>query len=96
MMSRSDVRKGAQRYDAGRPFVIGLTGSVASGKSTVANLLRDHGAAIIDADQVYRSLLAPGSALRQRLVDRFGRAIVGTDNAIDRARLGRIVFQDPE
>ena len=78
------------------PFVIGLTGPIASGKSTVAELLRRRGAEVIDADLVYRSLLQPGSDLWRQVVDRFGPAIVGSDGQIDRAALGGIVFTDPE
>lgn len=77
------------------PFVIGLTGPIASGKSTVAELLRQRGAEIIDADGVYRSLLHPGSELWRQVVERFGPAIVGSDGEIDRAALGRVVFADP-
>src|SRR5688572_16559841 len=77
------------------PLVIGLTGPIASGKSTVAELLRQRGAEIIDADRVYRSLLQPGSELWRQVVERFGPAIVRSDGEIDRAELGRIVFADP-
>ena len=78
------------------PFVIGLTGPIASGKSTVAAMLRERGAEVIDADRVYRSLLAPRSALWRRIVERFGPAIVRSDGEIDRAALAEIVFADPE
>ncbi len=77
------------------PFVIGLTGPIASGKSTVAELLRQRGAVIIDADRVYRSLLQPGSELWRQVVERFGPTIIGSDGEIDRAALGRVVFADP-
>lgn len=76
------------------PFVIGLTGPIASGKSTVAALLGRKGAAVIDADHVYRSLLVPRSDLWHRLVARFGPTIVRFDREIDRAALGEIVFRD--
>ena len=77
------------------PFVIGLTGPIASGKSTIAELLRQRGAEVIDADRVYRSLLQPGSELWRQVVKRFGPAIVGSDGKIDRAALGGVVFADP-
>ena len=77
-----------------RPFVIGLTGPIASGKSTVAEMLRERGAAIIDADDLYRSMLAPNSGLWKRIVARFGTGIVGANDEIDRGRLGAIVFRD--
>jgi dephospho-CoA kinase len=78
------------------PFVIGLTGPIASGKSTVAELLRQRGADVIDADRVYRSLLQPGSGLWRQIVARFGPEIVGPDGEINRAALGGVVFADPE
>jgi dephospho-CoA kinase len=78
------------------PFVIGVTGPIASGKSTVAELLRQRGADVIDADRVYRSLLQPGSGLWRQIVARFGPEIVGPDGEINRAALGGVVFADPE
>jgi dephospho-CoA kinase len=91
-----DVREVSQRgVSDSSPFVIGLTGPIASGKSTVAELLRQRGAEIIDADRVYRSLLHHGSELWRQVVERFGPAIVGSDGEIDRAALGRVVFSDP-
>src|SRR5215212_6730499 len=78
------------------PYVIGLTGPIASGKSSVAELLRQRGAEVIDADRVYRDLLAPGLALWKRVVDRFGPTIVGSDGNIDRAALANIVFANPD
>ena len=77
------------------PVIIGLTGPIASGKSTVAELLRQRGAEVIDADRVYRSLLQPGSELWRQVVERFGPTIVGSDGEIDRAALGSVVFADP-
>jgi dephospho-CoA kinase len=59
-------------------------------------MLRQRGAEVVDADLVYRSLLAPGSTLWKRVVERFGPAIVGSDGDIDRAALADIVFTDPE
>jgi len=78
------------------PYVIGLTGPIASGKSTIAEMLRLRGAEVIDADLVYRCLLAPRSPLWKRVVERFGPAIVAPDGAIDRAALAAIVFADPQ
>jgi dephospho-CoA kinase len=95
-MKRHDVP--LAKWDTGdpAPYVIGLTGPIASGKSTVAEMLRQRGAEVIDADRVYRTLLVPGSRIFQLVVDRFGPAIVGPDGEIDRAALGRVVFADPE
>jgi len=76
------------------PFVIGITGPIASGKSTVATLLREKGAHVIDADHIYRSLLVPRSNLWHQLVERFGPTIVRSDGEIDRAALGDLVFHD--
>jgi dephospho-CoA kinase len=78
------------------PYVIGLTGPIASGKSTIAEFLRQRGAQIIDADHIYRGLLAPGSMLWKQVVERFGPAIVGPDGEINRTALANIVFADPE
>jgi len=78
------------------PYIIGLTGPIASGKSTVADMLRQRGAEVIDADRVYRSLLNPESELWRRLVERFGPSILQPDGEIDRAALANIVFADPE
>ena len=75
-----------------RPLVIGLTGPIAAGKSTVAEHLRRRGAKVVDADQVYRSLLVPGSDLSQRIVERFGPAVVSPNGTIDRTALGGLVF----
>jgi dephospho-CoA kinase len=78
------------------PFVIGLTGPIASGKSTVAQMLQDYGVETIDADLVYRALLSPGSSLTRAIGDRFGPQVVLPSGEIDRARLGKIVFGDLE
>jgi dephospho-CoA kinase len=78
------------------PYVIGLTGPIASGKSTIADMLRQRGAEVIDADRVYRCLLTPGSTLWQQVGERFGPAIIGSDGDIDRVALASIVFADPE
>ena len=94
---RRDGGKISQRGSSGQsPFVIGLTGPVPSGKSTVAEMLRERGAEVIDADRVYRSLLVPGSALWRQIVEGFGPAIVRSDGEIDRAALAEIVFANPE
>ena len=77
------------------PLVIGVTGNIASGKSTVMGRLADHGAATIDADHVYHALIEPGAALWQKLRQTFGESIVAADGAIDRDVLGTIVFSDP-
>ncbi len=76
--------------------VIGLTGGIGSGKSTVARFLAELGAVIIDADKVGHEALQPGSEVQQQVVAAFGRQIIAADGNINRARLGRIVFDNPE
>lgn len=78
-----------------RPYVIGVTGNIACGKSTVLRALADLGAATIDADRVYHDLIAPGRPLNDALVARFGPSIRSADGSIDRRALGAIVFADP-
>ncbi|MBV8762778.1 MAG: dephospho-CoA kinase [Deltaproteobacteria bacterium] len=74
--------------------VIGLTGGIASGKSTVAKLLVERGAAVIDADQLARKVVEPGQPALAELVARFGAAILTADGQLDRKRLGAIAFAD--
>ncbi len=74
---------------------IALTGGVASGKSTVAQLFVALGAKLIDTDQVARDVVAPGSPVLQKIVERFGTEALTTDGTLDRARLRQIVFADP-
>jgi len=78
-----------------RPFVIGVTGNIACGKSSVSRLLDEFGATIIDADRVYHELIQPGMPLQDALRDRFGENVVAADGQIDRKALGAIVFSDP-
>lgn len=75
-------------------FIIGLTGNIACGKSTVLNELQRLGARIIDADAVTRSLQQPGQPVLQAIVTQFGAEILHADGTLDRAKLGRIVFAD--
>jgi dephospho-CoA kinase len=88
--------------DASRQRRIGLTGGIASGKSSVARLLlQDHGLPLLDADVEARQALAPGSPAARAVIDRFGTAVVapGTEPAaavLDRAALGQIVFHDAQ
>ena len=76
--------------------VIGLTGGIGSGKSTVSQLLAEFGAVIIDADRVGHEAYQPGTETWQALVDAFGEQILAYDKNIDRKQLGSIVFKDPE
>lgn len=76
--------------------VIGLTGGIASGKSTVSAMLRDLGAHVIDADQVARDVVAPGTPALAEIAARFGPAVLRADGSLDRKALGEIVFADPQ
>lgn len=76
-------------------FSVGLTGNVASGKSTVAQLFAAQGAVVIDADRIVHELEQPGTPVFARIVDRFGRDIVAPDGTLDRARLRARVFGSP-
>src|SRR5215471_9429662 len=79
-----------------RRKVIGLTGNIGSGKSTVARMLGELGADVIDADQVARDVVKPGLPAFDEIVAEFGPAAVGQDGAIDRKALGALVFGDPK
>ena len=75
---------------------VGLTGGIGSGKSEVARRLVAHGAVLIDADVAAREVVVPGSRGLNRIVAAFGADVLGPDGSLDRARLGEIVFGDPE
>jgi dephospho-CoA kinase len=77
-------------------FVIGLTGGIGSGKSTVSDMLRAKGAAVIYADQVGHEVYQSGTAVWDEIVAAFGRQVLAADGQIDRRKLGSIVFADPE
>ena len=76
-------------------ILIGLTGGIASGKTTVAELLKQRGATIIDADRIGHEVMAPGGPAYDEVVERFGNEILGPDGTVDRKKLGSIVFSDP-
>jgi dephospho-CoA kinase len=76
--------------------VIGLSGGIATGKSTVARLLEKLGAVVIDADAIVHELQAPGAPMLAELAAAFGPDVIGPDGALDRARLGELVFRDAE
>ncbi|HXH50371.1 MAG TPA: dephospho-CoA kinase [Terriglobia bacterium] len=73
----------------------GLTGGIASGKTTVAGMLRELGAYIIDADKIGHEMLLPSSPAYPELVAAFGRGILDSAGRIDRGKLGSLVFRDP-
>ena len=74
---------------------VGLTGGLASGKSTVAAMLRELGAAVFDADEIVRDLYAEGGAGAEAARELFGEAVLRPDGTIDRSRIAGIVFADP-
>jgi dephospho-CoA kinase len=76
--------------------VFGLTGGIASGKSTVAARLRARGVPVIDADELARDVVAPGSDGLRAVVDAFGPGVLGPEGTLDRKTLARIVFSDDE
>ncbi|MEX0799831.1 MAG: dephospho-CoA kinase [Dehalococcoidia bacterium] len=77
-------------------YVIGLTGGIGSGKSTVAQMLESMGAVLLSADTAGHEVYAPGRPAWQEIVDAFGRDVVAPDGSIDRKKLGPIVFGDPQ
>jgi len=76
--------------------LIGLTGGIGSGKSTVSALLAKRGAAVIDADAITRELQQPGTAVFSAMVERFGPGIVARDGTLDRQAVADLVFTDAE
>ncbi len=76
--------------------LIGLTGGIASGKSTVAKILARLGAAIVNADVLSREVVEPGRDAWKEIVDRFGTGVLRPDQALDRQKLRAIIFSDPE
>ena len=77
-------------------LLVGLTGGIGSGKSTVASMLFERGAVVLDADAFARAAVEPGTPTFDRVVERFGPAILGAEGALDRAKLASIVFGDPD
>jgi len=75
--------------------VIGLTGGIATGKSTVSQILAEMGLPIIDADLIAREVVEPGKPAYREIVRHFGREIINPDGTINRKLLGRLVFADP-
>ncbi len=74
---------------------IGLTGGIASGKTAVSDMLARRGAVIIDSDTLAREVVEPGTRGLEAIVERFGTTVLTPDGALDRAKLGQIVFDDP-
>ena len=78
-----------------QPLLVGLTGGIGSGKSTVAACLLEFGAAVIDADAISRELTAAGGAALPAIASAFGEGAIGGDGALDRTHMRELVFADP-
>ncbi|CAN5519914.1 dephospho-CoA kinase [soil metagenome] len=79
-----------------KPLIIGLTGNIATGKSTILRYLVGKGAHVIDADQLSHRAMAPNGLAYQAIIDAFGAEIIQQDGTINRAALGKIVFTDAD
>jgi dephospho-CoA kinase len=77
-------------------LLVGLTGGIGAGKSTVADLLTERGAVIVDADEVARAVVEPGQPALAKLVDRFGAGILDADGRLDRLALAKLAFVDDD
>lgn len=77
-------------------FIIGLTGGIASGKSTVAGMLRDLGAEVIDADVIARQVVEPGRPALQKIAEKLGEQFINPNGTLNRAALGEYVFANPQ
>lgn len=89
------VGEGASEYHR-RMILVGLTGGIGSGKSTVSAALAARGAVIVDADQVVRDVQQPGSPVLAKLAERFGAEVIAADGSLDRVALAGIAFADPD
>ncbi len=78
-----------------RTLVIGLTGPIGCGKSTVAGWLEELGGVVVDADRIAREVTAPGEPALDAVIEAFGEEFMAADGSLDRAALGRVVFSDP-
>ena len=77
-------------------ILVGLTGGIGSGKSTISSLLEGKGAIIIDADAIVREVQLPGSAVLAELAEKFGSDVLAADGSLDRQAVANIVFTDPD
>lgn len=80
--------------NTGRPFRVGLTGGIGSGKSTVADLFAARGASVVDTDQIAHAMTAPGGAAMAAIAAEFGPGFVDASGAMDRTRMRALVFED--
>lgn len=77
-------------------MIIGLTGSIASGKSTVAAMLMKKGYPVVDADEIARLVVEPGSEVMQEIESQFGRSVIHFDGSLNREKMGELVFGNEE
>jgi dephospho-CoA kinase len=77
-------------------LLVGLTGGIGAGKSTIAEMLTRKGAVLVDADEVARAVVEPGEPAFEALVDRFGAEVVGPDGRLDRAAVAKLAFADEQ
>jgi dephospho-CoA kinase len=78
------------------PIVLALTGGIGSGKSSIATLFAEWGAAVVDADELAREVVSPGSDGLHAVIRRFGTEVLHKDNSLNRKKLGQLVFSDPQ
>src|SRR5579862_9576977 len=90
------TRTGPASVASAGMVVIGLTGGIGAGKSTVATMLTSRGAVVVDADQIWREMVEPGGPAFDAVVARFGPGVVAADGRLDRAAVAAIVFRDTE
>jgi dephospho-CoA kinase len=76
-------------------LLVGLTGGIASGKTVVATRFGEHGAVVVDADEIAREVVEPGTPGLARIAEEFGPGVIAPDGSLDRPALGAIVFADP-
>ncbi len=95
-MSYGDIDKVAELRGNGDRLLVGLTGGIASGKSTVSDMLKELGASIIDFDVIAREVVQPGKPAWKDIVDYFGRQVLAEDGSLNRKKLSKIVFSDLE
>jgi dephospho-CoA kinase len=89
------TQRQCRRYTVGRVLSIGLTGGIGSGKSTVAALLAQRGARVVDADRIAREVVEPGTPGLAAVVAEFGTGVLSPDGTLDRPALAGLVFSDP-
>lgn len=90
----SDLNLKPTRIKISLMRVIGLTGNIACGKSTVARMLESLGARVIDADEIARSIVEPGETALDEIVRKFGKEVLNDDGSLNREKLGKIIFND--